>query len=380
LKGFKYIIISIFIIIGFNQCREPFSPDISKYENLLVVDGLITDQAGPHTVRLARSFSFDESFPEPEEGAVIFVMDEEERVHPFLEDRPGTYLSEADFRGSAGKKYRLIIQTLGGESYESEWVELKSVPEIDSVTYAWEERPTADMDQNQYGMHIRVNTHDETGATRYYRWEWIETWEFITPMKSSFYLNEERCWKTTRSSQISIGTTEQLREDIVTDQSLYFVSTESNKLRIKYSALVRQFSLSQEAYSYWKNLEDINQNTGSLFDPTPSAVTGNMYNPGQPDVPVLGIFQASSVREKRIFIEREELPRFIDVPSGYSSCEFFETADSAEIVYYFDHGFPFADQYMDGETLYYIFSNSEACFRCTLAGTNEEPDFWPDEE
>jgi len=375
----KYLYICLLLALAISGCREPFFPNIDKYENILVIDGLITDQAGPHMVRLTRSYSFDENRPAPEEGAVITIVDEDQEVYAFNEDQPGSYLSSPTLVGEIGKRYKLVVLTADNQNYESEWVRLTGVPAIDSVTYTFEERPTADPDQSHYGLQVSINTHDETNETRYYRWEWIETWEFMTPIKSSFYPDEARCWKTTRSSLISIGTSEHLTSDVMDDHSLYFISAETNKLRIKYSTMIYQYSMSREAYSYWKSLQDITQNTGSLFDPTPAMVIGNIYNVIDPEKPVLGIFQASAVKQERIFIDRSEIPEFLDIPSGYSACSFYDVTDSTEINYYFDHGFPFVDQYVNAGVEHFIFSNFESCFRCTLAGSNERPDFWPEE-
>ncbi len=361
-------------------CREPFYPEIDRYENILVIDGLITDMEGPYQVKLTRSFAFDESFPAPEQGAVVIILDADEGIHEFTEEQAGIYKSNPSFKGKVGSSYKLVVSTQDQESYESEWVLLGNVPEIDSVCYEMQERPTSDPNQSVYGMQIKVNTHDDTDQTRYYRWEWVETWEIITPITSSFYPDEARCWRTAGSGVISIGTSEHLTHDVIEDYPIYFVSTETNKLRIKYSILVNQYALSREAYSYWKSLQDITQNTGTLFDPTPAMVTGNISSTSNPDLPVLGIFQASALKQERIFIDRAEIPRSLDIPSGYSSCSFYDTTDSVEIDYYTSHSFPLAEIYILAEAEHYIFSNSEMCFRCTLSGSKEKPGFWPDEK
>lgn len=372
-------IIALITIIAFS-CREPFTPEIDRYENILVIDGLITDQEGPYVVKLTRSFAFDESFPSPEEGALVMFMDEDNVIYECPEDEAGIYRSNPSFRGKIGSSYKLVVNTMDEQSYESEWVELKNVPEIDSIAYELQERPTSDPNQSTYGMEIKVNTHDETDQTRYYRWEWVETWEIVTPITSSFYPDEAHCWQTAGSGIISIGTSEHLVHDLIEDYPIYFVSTETNKLRIKYSILVNQYSLSREAYSYWKNLQDITQNTGTLFDPTPAMVTGNISNTTDPDNPVLGIFQASALKQERIFIERSEIPKSMNIPSGYSSCSFYDVVDSVEIDYYSSRGFPLAEIYTLAEAEHYIFTNSEFCFRCTLSGSNEKPEYWPEEK
>ncbi len=380
MKICKYIYFYSLLLITFYGCREPFYPEIDRYENILVIDGLVTDQEGPYLVKLTRSYAFDESFPEPEQGAVVMILDENEGIYEFTEEQAGIYKSNPSFRAKVHASYKLVVSTNDQETYESEWVLLNNVPEIDSITYEMQERPTSDPNQSVYGMEIKVNTHDDRDQTRYYRWEWVETWEIITPITSSFYPDEARCWRTAGTSVISIGTSEHLIHDVIENYPIYFVSTETNKLRIKYSVLVNQYSLSREAYSYWKNLQDITQNTGTLFDPTPAMVTGNISNTSNPDIPVLGIFQASALKQERIFIDRAEIPKALDIPSGYSSCSFYDVTDSVEIDYYTNHGFPLAEIYILAEAEHYIFSNSEMCFRCTLSGSNEKPGFWPDEK
>ena len=227
---------------------------------------------------------------------------------------------------------------------------------------------TSDPNQSVYGMEIKVNTHDDSDQTRYYRWEWIETWEIITPITSSFYPDEARCWQTAGTGMISIGTSEHLIHDVIEDYPIYFVSTETNKLRIKYSVLVNQYSLSREAYSYWKNLQDITQNTGTLFDPTPAMVTGNISNTSNPEIPVLGIFQASALKQERIFIDRAEIPNAQDIASGYSSCIFYDVIDSVEIDYYTNHGFPLAEIYTSCRSDHYIFYQFRNVFQVHTVG------------
>ncbi len=371
-----YIILLLLmqILLG---CREQYFPKIEKYEDILVVDGLITDHEGPHMVRLSRSFSFDESFPDPEVGALVIIFDEDQNEYYFSEEQAGVYQSSLNLKGEIGRSYMLHVSTADGETYESDWVELRSVPEIDSVTFEFEERPTTDINDPFYGVQIKINTHDPLDQTRYYRWEWTESWEFLTPISSSLYPGEHRCWGSSRSSIIAIGTSEHLSKDVLDDFPVYFISAGNSKLRIKYSTLVSQYSLSREAYSYWKSLQDITQNMGSLFDPTPAMVNGNLHNQNNSDIPVLGIFQASAVTSQRIFIDRSDIPAFLNIPSGFAACNFYTTADSTEIAYYDNHDYPFVDEYIDGETLFHIYTNSPVCFRCTMSGTNERPEYWP---
>jgi hypothetical protein len=54
MRSIKYIIAvsSLLLITG---CITPFVPETDETEELLVVQGLITDQPGPNTVKLSKS-------------------------------------------------------------------------------------------------------------------------------------------------------------------------------------------------------------------------------------------------------------------------------------------------------------------------------------
>lgn len=369
----------LFQVALLQGCREPFDPPIERYENVLVVDGLITDGEGPHQVRLTRSFPFTVRYPRQETGALVLVRNEAFEAYFFQEEEPGLYLSDPELIGVPGEMYQLFVETADGEQFESEWVELKPVPGIDSITYVFRELQEDNNGDIPYALEIRVNTRDPENKTRYYRYEWIETWEFLMPIVSSFYPDEQKCWKSNRSSQITIATTDHLNTDLLEQYPIYAITTRDNRLAIRYSVLVTQYAMSREAYEYWKELQEVTQNTGTLFDPVPSRVEGNLSHLPDGEIPVLGRFQAEGATSRRIFIDRDEVPEAAYIPGGFEHCRFYTTSSPSEMEYYINRGFEFVDEYVDGNTFYKIYSESPVCFRCTFSGTNQRPDYWPQE-
>lgn len=91
--------------------------------------------------------------------------------------------------------------------------------------------------------------HDPTNNTRYYRWAYEETGQYHSFFISYFdYQNDTAvirgvdhliyyCWSSARSSDIQIGTTSQLSQDIISDIVFHKVSKESEKINIEYSIL-----------------------------------------------------------------------------------------------------------------------------------------------
>ena len=84
----------------------------------------------------------------------------------------GIYKSNPLLLNSADK-YRLKIITASGEQYASDFVEVRQTPAIDSITW-----------QQQNDVTIYANTHDPSNSTTYYRWDFIETWQYRSQLES----------------------------------------------------------------------------------------------------------------------------------------------------------------------------------------------------
>jgi len=82
----RAMVLMILILPG--SCIESFDPDIKRYENILVVDGLITDKKEEYTIRLSRTLKFDESRSRMESGALVEVVDDLGQLYTFTVSSP----------------------------------------------------------------------------------------------------------------------------------------------------------------------------------------------------------------------------------------------------------------------------------------------------
>jgi hypothetical protein len=375
-----YICWAFFLITVGASCVREFNPKPQAYENLLVIDGLLTDSQEPFEVKLSRSIPIDTSAFVPETGAAVKLASEEGMEYNLTEEKPGIYRSQVMINTQVGTAYQLIVQTRNGNQYESEFVTMRETPPIDSVTYRYEERTTAGMK----GMQIYTNTHDPTNSTNYYRWEWDESWMFYVPYLSNIiwvdgqilprseYINV--CWKFGNSSAINIASSNNLSFDRISDYPLLYVSTASDRLIARYSLLVKQYGLSEDSYNYWKELKNVTENLGTLFDPQPSIVKGNVYNINNEDEIVLGYFDATTVSEQRIFILRGELPQ-VTLPNYYSQCV-DSTVSYSQIPDMMKDNWVLVEEIVNEAGFPAYLMSSEYCIDCTLYGTNKRPDYW----
>ena len=298
-------------------CIDPYSPDIRDNQVSLVVEAVITDQPGNHTITLSRSSPLNDTAFYPEEGAWVFLFDEEGTVREFAEMEPGLYGS---WIGAGelirGKDYWLHIETGDGEIVESDAEQMASgCPEVERVYWEFDTLGTADPDNPLYGIRFYLDLEGEEEQPRNYRWELEETWEYQAAYRIQYLYDGtalvewedpfiyHTCWYTGNIPSIFTASTRALEENRLMRTPLHFVSSETQRLQTRYSLLVRQYALSDKAYDYWARIREQNQESGGLYETQPDRVPGNLHHVNDPDQQVLGYFNLSSVSEKRIFVD-----------------------------------------------------------------------------
>ena len=380
-----YFFSAIFCIAIFLRgCVTPYEPKIDKYDNLLVVEGILTNFAGSCKVKLTHTYPYNRKNPLPETGAVVTVMDDIGNEIVLKGNKDGEYVPEdSTFSGMVGLRYKITIETTGGEQFESEFEELKEPVPIESIRYE-----AQDKGQGVTGVQLYLDTYDPLNNSFYYGWDFSETWQIEVPyVSNSVYLPEMKiCYRNNSTSSIIIKSTKDYVEDKLVKFPFYFIDNSSNRLYLKYSILLKQYVLNEKSYIFYKNLKDINENVGTLFDKTPVILIGNIRNKIQPEKPVLGNFQVSGVSEKRIFIYNSDLPSNIRETflSGYDYCTTDVVSirnDRIRLDSLLGVGWAVMDTIFEEAELdtFLGLAFSRACFDCKLTGDINMPPYWLDE-
>ncbi|MES2110276.1 MAG: DUF4249 domain-containing protein, partial [Bacteroidota bacterium] len=247
----------------------------------LVVEGLINSGADSTIIKLNRTVQLSgKSTVNPELGAKVSIENDLNESIMLIENPNGVYVYPG-LNLSTSHKYRLKIKAAGGREYASDFEPVMVVPPIDTLTYKVESD----------GVSINVNTHDPKNNTRYYRWEYDETWVYTAAFQSKYksngdtvlsrdLINDEiyTCWRSAYSSTILLGSSAKLLQDVISDAPITFLSRHSEKIRHKYSAFIRQYPLTKGAYDFWVNLKKNTEQLGGIFDAQPSQINGNIHS------------------------------------------------------------------------------------------------------
>jgi Domain of unknown function (DUF4249) len=375
----KYSIgIASTLIIAAAACLEPYQPPATdEVVNILVVDGFLNSTDGSATVSLGHTISLSsQDKPEPEFDAAVSILVEGGGSYALTQQDSGIY-AISGLIIDPNAKYRLSVRTPDGEDYLSDDVEIIPSPAIDSITW----------DAKENGVNIMVNAHDAAGNTRYYRWDYVETWRYHAPLSSDYKVvngvpvyrtDDERiytCWRTIPSTKITITSTVRLADDIVYQYPVTFLPMGSSKISVKYSILIKQRGVSKNEYDFLQQLQKTTESIGGLFDPQPSQVTGNIRNLNNPLVPVLGYFSAGEVKEERLFIDFYDLPDYLQKTTRPLGCF---TQDSVFLPHEWGGSETIVSAIYEGRGIIGYTQTSPICADCRLQGGSLiTPAFWP---
>lgn len=379
------------LILGSVCCKKPYNPRVTAgTNNYLVVEGIINPGGDStvfiinETVKLNNSGTFN-----PVLGAIVSVEGEKNGAY-FLTDiyNNGHYNSLSGLNLSSDQRYRLRIKTSEKE-YLSDFVVVKTTPPIDSVGY----------NVKDGNVNLYVNTHDATNSTRFYRWDYDETWQFHAKYESQFVLDPTsnsivarnasqevyHCFGNNFSSHIVLTSTEKLAKDVVFQGPLTQMPLSSEKVETRYSILVRQYALTKDAFQFYQTLQKNTEQLGSIFDAQPSQLTGNIRCLTNPSEPVVGYVTASTVQQKRIFINHTDLPGDVQPIYPYD-CEedtaFYSQPKTGvnqvqnDLINPPINLIPTRGLYDGmGHIVGYLYSTIP-CTNCTLRGTTQAPSWW----
>lgn len=347
--------------------------------NTLIVEGYI-DGATPTSFKLSRSRILtwgDTATRHYEVNARVLVEDDHQGVFPLAESGNGVYTSNDILALHPSYQYRLHIYTSDGKEYLSEMVPFKQSPAIDTIGWKLQDG----------GVQVYVNTHDASNATRYYRWEYNETWEFHTRYLSNIrYISGtytivprtepvQICWQTDNSTGVLIGSSAKLTNDVISEMPLVYFPEHDNKLSVLYSIRVKQTVLDVNGYNYYVALRNNTERVGSIFDPQPNQNNGNIHCVTDTAERVIGYINAGNSVATRIYISNSALPPNWNI---YDDCPIIDVPNIPDsLEYYFGGGWdPINKRLSPANVLYYTGSYAE-CVDCTLHGTNVKPLFWP---
>ncbi len=277
-------------------CIDPVEIDFESTQDFLVIDGYITNEFGPHEITISRTAPFNNNsidLPPSVDGATVRITDDLGNVENLNPTGDGVYVTTPIFRGLVGRSYTLHVG-INDRTYESSAQMMMDSITIDSIYYEIEDREAFNFIQqlvlrpwlNTYGNLSLPNTSSHVGIT----------WEISCPPiipDCGLFIEKSGFGKVVDPAK-GINLSNEFLDDFPLIHLAASLGT------FTYTAFFHTFG--EEAYNYYKKVDDQINSQGSVFDPLPFQIFGNIVNTTDPTEQVLGFFGAHYVQSQSVIV------------------------------------------------------------------------------
>jgi hypothetical protein len=257
------IFLFILIIIGTYSCEKVISIDLNSAAPQVVIQGEITNEAGPYHVKITKTvnFSTNNVFPAVS-GATVKITDNAGAADKLTETSPGIYTTNT-IDGKPGNTYSLSV-TAEGKEYTATSTMPAMVP-FDSISF---EKTNFFNDKRTFAM---VNFQDPPGLGNYYRFTQYVNGKVVPDA----FVIEDR-----------------LSDAKYISRSLY---TDTSKLKTGDNLLINMNCIDANIYNYFRTYRLVTSNDNQSA--SPANPIGNISNGA------LGYFSAHTIQSKQTIVK-----------------------------------------------------------------------------
>jgi hypothetical protein len=277
-------VLTLFALVGWmTSCQDVITLDLNNGVSKLVVNGYVSSDSGPYTIKLSQSSNyFDPNVFVPEKGAIVMISDNAGQTEILKEIQPGVYVTSA-LKGIPNRTYVLSVTTVDKKTYTAISY-LPAVVPIDSLHFEVRKR-NGGFGQPKGPLRYRVTCTftDPSGLGNYYR---------IRYYKNDTLQNAERDY-VIASDQLANGqsNTPRIADGIgntLTIRGAYL---------LKDSVKVDLLTIDKAGFDFYSDLQFLlNDQSGIFPSDAPANPINNISNGA------LGYFGAFGVATKKIVI------------------------------------------------------------------------------
>jgi hypothetical protein len=337
----------LFLVVMSAACVDPLTFDVGDVKDYsLVVEGFITDEAGPYEVRVSSSYDVDSTIVKktPIPVKKLTISDNLGNSEDLTKNEIGVYrTSEGGIQGTIGRAYKLRIELPDGRVYETVPDTMKATGVIDQIDPEIVSF-TDEKGVEQHAFDIYFDSHSPSTSDFRFMWKVTMSYQFKTqpwdytipcpggrgtcqaPLDCSGYVLEGGllvyvkpctccdCW-------ISVDPAIPLVSDFGLMKHGEFKNQKAGRLPITWLAMsfgthveIQQLSLSEQAYNFWKMASIQKSAINSLFQPVNGKLVGNWVQTSGDPAPVFGLFYASAINKMSTHLGFEDIPDKSIVP------------------------------------------------------------------
>ncbi|QMU31092.1 DUF4249 domain-containing protein [Adhaeribacter radiodurans] len=238
------LFLSLFML-ALTGCEQVIDYELDEDTEKIVIEGLVTNQLGPYTVRVSKTLGYLQNGQTPGiSNAEVTISDDKGNSEVLQAKENGIYQTK-DLIGTIGNIYFLKVK-VNGQEYTSQSY-LKPVTTLDSVTYKFKEK-NAETDEGYYAT---IYFQEPKGKGDYYRF--------------NIWVNEEQ-------EDDIVAIDDEVYDGNYGDPEIDIALQKGDKLRVE------MLSLDRPGYDFLRVLGTMQYYTGGPFDAPPANAPSNISN------------------------------------------------------------------------------------------------------
>jgi hypothetical protein len=309
----------IFVLVA--GCLSPLDFPVARRGSQVILSGFLNTLTEEEQVITVATTLAIASRPEPTAGAEIWLLQNGVRVAPYLETTPGRYVLtptviapeqtyQAEVQLPDGRKYLSapqIVPAVAATARSSGQFQLVETIAFDgNIANSGFYQVSAEIFQFPRNSYLRIQTQ--------------ETW-LVEPTNFPDIFNAvpPPCYVTTSVDPQRIN----LVNTIGSSNEPIRLQVASRSVDVSF--LKRHYftvyvsAITADAYEYWRKVNILANQMGSIFDVPPAEIMGNWRNVNDPTEKVWGFFQVSNTTFSRFFVVGSEIPLFLGSYCEYNS-------------------------------------------------------------
>ena len=301
----------VIVFFLFSSCIKKATLNYRAPKPQLVVEGLLLTDSTPCKITLSYSGLFNKAGaqnPDYINDATVYVKDDSGDSTQLVLQGNGVYTAVDNLQAFTGHSYWLSIALTNGKRYASYPEKILPVQKNLTLDSVAEGMPSNLPDL--YGGLVTITTQDPANEQNFYRW--IST-DYVSRVTiSSCGFNQPPCYfycyQPYNDPSIYIQSDAYINGKVIRYQPAlltpyYYYG--------KHYIDIKQLSLTKNAYEFFRLYQEQTTRTGSILDPLPAPIQGNIYCVNDSTELALGYFEASDVGSFKFVLAPEFINTYI---------------------------------------------------------------------
>ncbi len=271
--GILYVMVAGLILLS--SCTERIEIELEDDFARLVVEGAITTDTMPHTIKLTTTSSYYYNQPAPVVQHAIVSISDGTETFLLNETEPGIYQTAPNVYGQPGRTYSLSIQlaeTIGGHDSYTAQSTLYGVAEIDSIGLLFHE------EWGRSGIWEVKCYVQEPPTVDFYRFMIYRNSHLMTDSIPEWFVVDDKLFNGSYTNGASVGFINQ--------------GNPQEGLRPGDTITLEVNNIGEDYFNFVWQVQSEVQGTNPLFSGPPANVKGNISNGA------IGFFSAYSSTRK----------------------------------------------------------------------------------